>query len=83
MRYRNYSFVFLLVISLFLSGCNENLQTGGKVRPLADTIGFAQYDYQMDEVMGQVSSVFGKLAYLKMKPGNWPSVPTMIMPTPD
>lgn len=46
------SLVFLLMISLF--SCQNGVtseKVTGKVRPLRDTVGFAQYSWQMDSLM--------------------------------
>ena len=47
--------VLLLMITLFScnhSGLNKHAETS--VRPLKDTIGFAQYPWQMDSIMGRI-----------------------------
>jgi MEMO1 family protein len=46
-----YSFVLILLISLL--SCKNKEMTGGaqNIRPLRDTVGFAQYSWQMDSLM--------------------------------
>ena len=51
------SSVFLTVLLISLSGCGHN-RTGKseaeKLRPLKDTVGFAQYSWQMDSLMARL-----------------------------
>lgn len=45
--------VFILLISLF-SCKNGVMSDSGKIRPLKDTVGFAQYSYQFDSLMARM-----------------------------
>jgi AmmeMemoRadiSam system protein B len=49
-----FALIVLLIISLLsLTGRSGNIESG-KVRPLKDTIGFAQYSWQMDSLMARI-----------------------------
>lgn len=50
----------MLVLSLsIIAGCGENRNSAGNIRPLADTIGFAQYAHQMEQVLDEINSTWG------------------------
>lgn len=60
MRYRTCNSLLLLFLwGLVIPGCYSGKEKALSIRPLADTIGFAQYGYQMDEVRHRVESRFG------------------------
>lgn len=56
MRYRSFSYR-LLVLGLLVTGaCKQHVkQEADNIRPLADTIGFAQHDWQMDSIMTRIN----------------------------
>ncbi len=52
--------IILLATSFFLiTGCGENGNSDGNIRPLADTIGFAQYPYQMEQMLDEINRAWG------------------------
>ena len=54
---KNYSVVYSLVVILLITllSCKNKEMTGAaqKIRPLKDTVGFAQYPWQMDSLMAR------------------------------
>ncbi|RLD51079.1 MAG: AmmeMemoRadiSam system protein B [Bacteroidetes bacterium] len=52
------------ISTLFISGCNngqkENTDKEVLVRQVVDTVGFAQYDWQMDSIMAKIEREQGK-----------------------
>ena len=54
MKYKYYSYLKLLVGLLVLFSCQQQIKVKNNVRPQADTIGFAQYDWQMDSIMDRI-----------------------------
>jgi AmmeMemoRadiSam system protein B len=56
MKYRNISFWFLVAGLLVITACQQQVKQAEKnIRPLADTVGFAQYDWQMDSIMARIN----------------------------
>ena len=56
MKNKNFYFLpvmFLLTIMLF--ACNSKKEISINIRPLADTVGFAQYGRQMDSIMNRIA----------------------------
>lgn len=56
MKYLNPVFAFLLLTAI-IAGCGNNTtvsESRNKVRPLVDTVGFAQYPWQMDSLMARI-----------------------------
>ncbi len=54
--YRLQLTVLVLLLSLLFSSCNRFSESAAKlVRPQVDTIGFAQYDWQMDSIMNRIT----------------------------
>ena len=68
-----------LIALLLLSGCNETTTKKSDkitVRQPVDTVGFAQYDWQMDSIMARIERDQGKdlndkLAYSNVAPSGW------------
>ncbi len=68
-----------LITLLLLSGCNNTTTKKSKevtIRQPVDTVGFAQYDWQMDSVMARIEreqgkSLDDKLVYSKIAPSGW------------
>jgi len=54
----------IIISALFIIGCNngvkENLDKDVNVRQVVDTVGFAQYGWQMDSVMAKIEREQGK-----------------------
>ena len=52
--------LLILVVSgvLFMAGCQEE-NTSAKIRPMADTVGFAQHGWQVDSVMNRIKNMYG------------------------
>lgn len=48
--------IYCLIISgiFFLASCRQNVRVATDIRPLADTVGFAHLDWQMDSVMARI-----------------------------
>lgn len=44
---------------LLATGCAEREDQSENIRPLADTVGFARYDWQMDEIMTRIQRLQG------------------------
>ena len=88
MKYSNFSFLLLTIIAMVLVSCeskkpkSENTkQTNQEVsiRQPADTIGFAQYAWQMDSIIARIEQTNGdllksKLLYSAMEVGGWKTV---------
>ncbi|MCB2219569.1 MAG: AmmeMemoRadiSam system protein B [Bacteroidetes bacterium] len=56
MKYKIYRLWFLFLGMLILNACQQPVkQIDANTRPLADTIGFAQYDWQMDSIMDRIN----------------------------
>ncbi len=50
---------WLMAGTILLLSCNHNPETkNNRIRPLADTIGFAQYDWQTDSIMQRINRLF-------------------------
>lgn len=60
MKSRISSLTLLAVSILIISGCMHQAPSVKNIRPLADTIGFAQYADQMDAVVQQITSRYGE-----------------------
>jgi len=54
MKYKNFSYCFSIIGFLVLISCQQEIELETNVRPLADTIGFAQYDWQMDSILNRI-----------------------------
>jgi MEMO1 family protein len=61
MKYKNFSFLFIVLCFLSISSCKHRENDGANIRPLADTVGFAQYDWQMDSIMNRIDRLQGGL----------------------
>jgi AmmeMemoRadiSam system protein B len=46
---------FLFTLLLALGACRQNAHEDANLRPLADTVGFAHLDWQMDSVMARIA----------------------------
>lgn len=55
MKCKNYSLLFIILGLLPLITCKHPENKNISIRPLADTIGFAQYDWQMDSVIARIN----------------------------
>ena len=74
--------LLVIVTSVFLFSFNQNPKTeNNRIRPLADTVGFAQYDWQMDSIMQRVERMFPK--ELKAAGQNSEPAKTVISPHDD
>ncbi len=54
MNYRNFSIWILLIVAVACQQRQMN-ESATNVRPLADTVGFAQYNWQMDSIMDRIN----------------------------
>jgi MEMO1 family protein len=55
MKYKSFRLFYLVTILFVICACQQKVsQKIGNVRPLADTVGFAQYDWQMDSIMKRI-----------------------------
>ena len=62
MKSRTFNHLLFTLALVLMVGCSSGPDNTGHVRPLADTVGFAQYDHQMDRVVEQINSLFGEQA---------------------
>ena len=69
MKYRRIDFLLIIIFATLISACNsKHSKQGSKkteldeiaVRQAVDTIGFAQYDWQMDSIMARIEREQGK-----------------------
>ncbi|MBN1340673.1 MAG: AmmeMemoRadiSam system protein B [Bacteroidales bacterium] len=51
--------VMLIGFLVMMGGCGEEHKEALNIRPLADTVGFARYDWQMDEIMTRIKRLQG------------------------
>ena len=54
MKLTQYPSYLLIAGILGLASCRQNIQVVNNIRPLADTVGFAHLDWQMDSVMERI-----------------------------
>lgn len=59
MKSRIFNFVLQVFVVWLISGCRQGTDHPENVRPVADTIGFAQYPDQMDEIVYRIQAHFG------------------------
>lgn len=55
MKFKNYNSLFAVLCLMFFTSCNQRENIGRNIRPLTDTIGFAQYDWQMDSIINRIN----------------------------
>jgi AmmeMemoRadiSam system protein B len=60
MKSRIFSIGLLFTLLLIMTGCNNSRQADLHIRPLADTIGFAQYGAQMDAIARQIDAQYSR-----------------------
>lgn len=60
MKFRSYSAGIFSLLIVIVCACNQQKETGKHIRPLADTVGFAQYGWQMDSVMRRIETGVGQ-----------------------
>ncbi|NOX48374.1 MAG: AmmeMemoRadiSam system protein B [Chlorobi bacterium] len=68
---RTFNLLFGIVISAFLiSACNDGQKPNAKkeitVRQIVDTVGFAQYNWQLDSIMARIEREQGKILKEKL-----------------
>jgi hypothetical protein len=79
MKYKNSNFLLIIIsLSIIFFACQSKKEISDNIRPLADTIGFAQYGWQMDSVMARIERDQGKILNDKLSYSNFR--PMMIMP---
>ena len=85
MKYRHIDFLLIIIFVTLISACNsKHSEQGTKkteldefaVRQVVDTIGFAQYDWQMDSIMARIEREQGKtlnekLTYSRVGEQGW------------
>ena len=58
MKRSDFLFFLIIVLSFSILACNKRTKENrynGKIRPLKDTVGFAQYSWQMDTIMKRIT----------------------------
>ena len=60
-KYSYFSSLFTILCLLFLFSCKQRENNTITIRPMADTVGFAQYDWQMDSIMKRINRFQGDL----------------------
>ncbi len=63
MKYNHFNLLFIFLFLMILSACNQNKEESHNIRPLTDTVGFAQYSWQMDSIIARINRDQGD--YLK------------------
>ena len=48
-------FVIIQSIMIITTSCNNNARDAEKIRDVVDTVGFAQYDWQMDSIIARIN----------------------------
>ena len=61
MKYKPFNYWLLVAGLLVIISCTHQYSTQTNIRPLADTIGFAQYDWQMDSIVTRIQTLQGNL----------------------
>ncbi len=57
MKYKSFNYLLLVAGMMVFISCTEKNPNESKIRPLADTIGFAQYDWQMDSIVERIHRI--------------------------
>jgi AmmeMemoRadiSam system protein B len=71
MKYKNSNFLLIIFsLSIIFFACQSKKEISDNIRPLADTIGFAQYGWQMDSVMARIERDQGKILNDKLSYSN-------------
>jgi MEMO1 family protein len=55
MKYRSSEIAAIVLFLLIISACRQQGLVESNIRPLVDTIGFAQYDWQMDSILARIN----------------------------
>jgi AmmeMemoRadiSam system protein B len=61
MKYKNFSFLCAVFCLIFFTACKQRENAERNIRLLADTVGFARYDWQMDSIMNRIQRYQGDL----------------------
>jgi len=69
MKYKHFSYWLFIAGLLVIITCTHQYSTQTNIRPLADTIGFAQYDWQMDSIMARIHTKQGNLVNKSLSDG--------------
>lgn len=59
MKFRNFNILLSFVAFLIIQGCSDTQLDDKFVRFPVDTVGFAQYDWQMDQVAEKIDKTYG------------------------
>lgn len=71
MKYKNSNFLLIIIsLSIIFFACQSKKEISDNIRPLADTIGFAQYGWQMDSIMARIERDQGKILNDKLSYSN-------------
>ncbi|MCF8367485.1 MAG: AmmeMemoRadiSam system protein B [Bacteroidales bacterium] len=70
MNYKIFNGISILLLWITISACHQKERVETNVRSLADTVGFAQYDWQMDSIIARIrrmenqNSEMGKIHFV-------------------
>jgi AmmeMemoRadiSam system protein B len=68
MKSRSSEIAVMALLLLIMSACKHHEPVQSNIRPLADTIGFAQYDWQMDSLMARIGRFGERSGEMKNNP---------------
>lgn len=67
MKCRTFNYLLLILLTALSGGCQLPNQDSGHTRIPVDTIGFAQYNWQMDQVMERIDITYGESIHASLK----------------